>query len=233
MKVLITSAKHFASYQLAFFLKNDEILFGDNFDNFPPFNSNSLAHQLLAFCLDHQIEKIFPLRSSEIIPLLESKILFDEYGIEIMLTPQKLQQLSIYDKEVDSFSALSLGLIALGYPTQSIAIADALGSGNMISLDDTINDNALIWSGIESLNFNQLGKWFNQSNFKKIHLHRINVVLKQFYVLLNNGEIICDEDLGNEILTQLKSLKLQDEAKGLLHIVINNQQIIRVKNAAL
>ncbi|MFC5282110.1 hypothetical protein [Pedobacter alpinus] len=233
MKVLITTASHFASYQLAYLLKNEEVLFGDNFENFPPSNSNAIAHQLLAFCLDHQIEQLYPLRSSEIIPLLESEVLFSEYGIEIMLTPNNLNHFNVFDKEVSTFAELSSGLIALGYPNQTIAIADAENCGDMILLDDAVNDNSLIWNQINRINFNQLGKWFNQSSFKKLQLHKVTGMLQQFYVLIYENKILSYANISAETLAQLNNIQSQNKLKGLMHVVSVNNQMIRIKNAAL
>ncbi len=46
--------------------------------------SNSYAHQMLALCLDKQVNTIYVLKDEELVLLKEAEQLFGEYGIEIV-----------------------------------------------------------------------------------------------------------------------------------------------------
>lgn|SRR5690606_4925099 len=53
------------------------------FSRIPTGSEASFAHQLLAFCLDHQVDYLLPLGWTEIQSLAEAKQLFEEYGIQV------------------------------------------------------------------------------------------------------------------------------------------------------
>ena len=55
----------------------------------PAANSTSFSHLLLAQCLDLNIEVVYPLKRFEILALAEARLLFDEYGVKVMV-PDKL-----------------------------------------------------------------------------------------------------------------------------------------------
>ncbi len=230
MKVLITTSKHCASYQLALLLKNDEVLFGDNFTDFPSAESNSTAHQILKFCLDHQVEQVFPLAFAEVAELRKSLILFEEFGIEVMLSEESLQDLTQADKEANSFVELSTGLIALGYPNKKIAIADASGRGELLLIDDTVTDNLQVWNGIKSMSFNQIGKWFNQANFSPVTMFQLNEELQQSFVLFKDDELLTLNVLNSEVVEKLKTIAQTRKLKGLYAVAIANQTILRIIN---
>lgn len=233
MRILITTKSHPASYQLAFLLKNENLCFGEDFKDFPDCKSNSFAHQLLAFCLDEQIEMVFPLYIQELEPLSKSVVLFEEYGIELMLNVPQEHKTNAFDKEVSSYTELSAGLIALGYPQNSIAIADANGGGCFILLDDEVKNVLQIWSHIKSLNFTQLGKWFNQSDFNKLHLYKINYSLNQFELLVFKQQLFYSSMLSETLKKQIEEMVVAENYKGLLHIAADGDQILRINNAVI
>lgn len=230
MKVLITTSKHIASFQLACFLKNDEVLFGDHFTDFPLASSNSLAHQILKFCLDNRITKIFPLAFAEVEELKKSLILFDEFGIEVMLGSDDLQYFNQIGKIANSFEELSAGLINLGYPSKKIAIADATGRGELILIDDAVKDNLQIWNAVKSVNFNQLGKWFNQSNFEPVALYQYDD-LQTFFVLIYDGKLHTNNQLIEELSEVLENIVQKKKLKGLYHVAFANNKLLRIINA--
>ncbi|MGB4774223.1 MAG: hypothetical protein WBP45_03550 [Daejeonella sp.] len=95
MPVLITAACHAEAYQIERLLQAEDVVFADH-QNLPAFsshkfikiskgNSQSFAHEILTLCLDHQITQIFPLYKDEISTLSESKLLFEEFGISIIV----------------------------------------------------------------------------------------------------------------------------------------------------
>ncbi|WP_207426032.1 hypothetical protein [Pedobacter sp. SYSU D00535] len=102
MKVLITGATSALAFQLekklgpAFdivFADSQELpqflLSNNRFLKIPKGSEPSFAHQLLSTCLDLEISYLFPLRREEILSLIEARQLFDEYGIKLMVPPQR------------------------------------------------------------------------------------------------------------------------------------------------
>ncbi len=58
---------------------------GRKFIKIPEGGSPSFAHELLTICLDNAIEKVFVLRKAEIWALAEARVLFDEFGIQVIV----------------------------------------------------------------------------------------------------------------------------------------------------
>lgn len=97
MSVLITAASHAEAYKLERILQIPDVVFADyqelphlsfsgrKFLKIPAGNSASYAHMMLDLALNSGIEKIFPLYASEILPLAESRQLFGEYGISVIV----------------------------------------------------------------------------------------------------------------------------------------------------
>ncbi|HXI00291.1 MAG TPA: hypothetical protein VNI52_08470 [Sphingobacteriaceae bacterium] len=97
MPVLITGAAAAGAHRLQRTLGIPEVIFADQEDlpkalfnqtrfiQIPNGGSATFAHQLLTLCLDHSINMVFPLRRGELKPLSESKKLFEEYGIQIVI----------------------------------------------------------------------------------------------------------------------------------------------------
>ena len=108
MKTLFTTSKINLSYQLLKLFDKDELVFGDTFlDRFPSEKSISFAHELLSFCLDQNIQKIYATREGELLPLTEAKVLYAEFGIGIEL-PDLNQNFTInnFKTQADSFTTL-------------------------------------------------------------------------------------------------------------------------------
>ncbi len=102
MFTLITAANTSSAYQLKNSLNNENILLGDYLElpeflvksgkmlRLPDPQSFSYTHQVLALCLDKNIDTVYALRKAEIDLLLASKQLFDEYGITILASDDKI-----------------------------------------------------------------------------------------------------------------------------------------------
>ena len=100
MTILITAASTSYPYKLEKELGESSIVFADSvelpeimlknkkFIKIPPASSDSFAHSMLSICLDNNIDKVFPMRQAELKALAESRQLFDEYGIKVMV-PRK------------------------------------------------------------------------------------------------------------------------------------------------
>jgi len=98
VNILITAAATAQAYQLermvggmgsVFFADSAELpqfmLKNRKFIKISEGSSPSFAHELLGICLDQQIERVFPLRKGEIKALSESRTLFMEYGIQVIV----------------------------------------------------------------------------------------------------------------------------------------------------
>lgn len=97
MNVLITAANSAQAQQLKNILGLKDAILGDYHDipdllintgkmvKTPSPKSTAFVHQMLAFCLDKQIDKIYPLRRAELLPLAEARQLFEEFDIILMI----------------------------------------------------------------------------------------------------------------------------------------------------
>ncbi len=101
MKILITGGKTATALKLTKAFDGSEILLGD-YGDMPNINTNSysfvelgswntevLAHNLLTKCLDYGVDVLLPLYEAEIIALSKSMVLFDEFGLKVLL-PENL-----------------------------------------------------------------------------------------------------------------------------------------------
>jgi hypothetical protein len=127
MIVLITGAASAAAFRLRRLLEFDEVIFADHLDlpqsifketrfmQIPAGDSPSFAHQLLKMCLDNHIEMVFPLRLQELRPLAEAKVLFEEYGITLVVPEVAvLDQIPVGGPARSDFIILSDGMIIGG-----------------------------------------------------------------------------------------------------------------------
>lgn len=95
MNILITAANSAEAYQLKSKMGNDTVILGDYLElpevmlktgkmiRLPNPVSVSYMHEVLALCLDKNIDSIYPLREEEARLLKESEQLFKEYNITI------------------------------------------------------------------------------------------------------------------------------------------------------
>jgi hypothetical protein len=100
---LITAASTAKAYQLKNTLQNGHVFLGDHHDlpevmvkagkmlQLPDPGKEAYPHQMLALCLDHEVDTLYILRSEEAIPLAESELLFDEYGIKLVFVDDQVQ----------------------------------------------------------------------------------------------------------------------------------------------
>ena len=102
MFTLITAANSAQAYGLKSKLDTDNVLMGDYLDlpeimvtsgkilKLPDPQDASYTHQMLALCLDKNIDKVYALRKTEIELLLQAKTLFYEYCIGILAADDPL-----------------------------------------------------------------------------------------------------------------------------------------------
>jgi len=100
--ILITAAASSDAYSLKNTLNTDDILLGDYFElpdlliqsgkvlRLPDPESIAYTHQMLALCLDRDIDTVYALREPEKQLLLSARQLFQEYNIKIQSTDDKI-----------------------------------------------------------------------------------------------------------------------------------------------
>lgn len=109
MKILITGGNSATAFKLTKAFKNYSILLAD-YGVVPDFSyentqiksmgvlqGDSVVHQLLSFCLDHEIDLLLPLHQNEIIELHKSINLFNEFNVQLLIPNHHL---STYISEV-------------------------------------------------------------------------------------------------------------------------------------
>ncbi|MBV2226219.1 MULTISPECIES: hypothetical protein [Sphingobacterium] len=105
-KLLITFGTRPLAQRLSKMLNNQfEVIFATseevpsfleaNFKKIPTAANPTYAHELLKLCLDKEVNYLLPLGLNEINVLAESKILFEEYGIQL-LSPSKEALTELY-----------------------------------------------------------------------------------------------------------------------------------------
>ncbi|MBD3749712.1 MAG: hypothetical protein IE931_09460 [Sphingobacteriales bacterium] len=232
MKTLITRSST-PGMALAFLLRNQEVVFGDFFEQFPTKNSSSLAHEILKFCLDENIEQVFPSTLNELDALAEARVLFEEFGVELMISKHhKEENFQLSDAQADSFNSLSSELLALGYPNQKLAIGKADFSGNILAIEDEIKNFHQVWTRLNSVSFIQLGKLFNQQEFEALSIFKIEDHIQQNYVLVQNQEFLFFKPLPQDLIHQLKKLTEWKELNGFYELNYTSNHILRFKNIA-
>lgn len=114
MKILITGGKSAQALKLIKAFTNDEVWLAD-YGEMPRFasiayqmcslgdrNDDTTAHNLLNHCLDEGIELVLPLHAFEIEAVAKSVVLFEEFGIKVLLP-----EMNILEKYVTTEKAAS------------------------------------------------------------------------------------------------------------------------------
>lgn len=96
MYTLITAASSAKAHQVKNQLQTQNVLLGDYLDLpevmiktgkmvvIPDPNKEAYPHQMLAFCLDYNVNTVYILRIEEAQALAPAGLLFKEYGIDII-----------------------------------------------------------------------------------------------------------------------------------------------------
>ena len=234
MKTLFTTSKTIPIHQLLKLFTNDELVFGDTFlQKFPSEKSISFAHELLSFCLDQNIQKIYATRAGELLPLMESKVLYAEFGIGIGL-PDLNQNFTInnFKTQADSFTNLSTQLLSSGYPNQNLSIGKTDLNGDLIIIDDEVKDFYQVFTKVNSVSFLQLGKLFNQPNFEPLNIYQINEGVNEICVLIKDKETQFLNNLDSSLAVVIDLMLKQNNCAGFYQVYYSGHQILRLKNIA-
>lgn len=225
-KNLITAANNPLAYQLAWYIKDQEIHFCDNAQHqhiIPAYSSSSFAHQFLKYCLTHNIDRVFALKVQEIAALAESEILFKEFGIELMLVqPAVLQHIKSIIKsnaviEVNNFSAFSASVLKVGYPEKIVWWGRADLSGQFYQLNDTHNAN-ILWNKEGILSFLQASKLLQQSEFTPLYIYPNKPMLVK--ALCINGAVFYGSEISESTDLVFKNLQVKFNLKGFFELTL-------------
>jgi hypothetical protein len=234
LKTLFTTSSTINNHQLLKLFDQDEIVFGELFQNkFPSEKSISFAHELLSFCLDLNIQKVYATRAGELLPLSEAKVLFAEFGIDIEL-PDLNQIFSINNflHEAHSFASLSSQLLSAGYPNQKLALGKADLKGDLLIIDDEVKDFKQVWSKLKSISFTQIGKLFNQPDFDLLNIYQLAEKLNEVNVLFKNGQTHFFDTVDPSLALVIDLMLKQNNCLGFYQIYYSGHQILRLKNIA-
>ena len=95
--ILITGAANTEAYRLSRLIDASQVIFADH-QELPNFSKSSnqfvkissgkapsFAHELLTVCLDLGVDTVFALYKDEVMALSEANVLFEEFGIKLMI----------------------------------------------------------------------------------------------------------------------------------------------------
>jgi hypothetical protein len=96
MRILITGGKSALAFKLLKNFKQQEVILAD-YGEMPQFpstscefislgalNTDTVAHSLLTFCLDHMVDALLPVYDFEMEAVGKSRILFEEFDIQVL-----------------------------------------------------------------------------------------------------------------------------------------------------
>ena len=246
-KILISGANHSLAYQLAWFFKNQEILFCDNKNHtniIPSHTSNAFAHQFLNYCLNHQIEMVFPLRAEELSALTESKILFKEFGIELMVPDSRIiiafqnnefiESLPIISPlKIDNFVQFSTKILKAGYPQKPVFFGRADLLGNLYEINDDSNAEELIWTNGKRLSFTQASKLINQQPFIPLNIYPEVSEINYVHILFLNNEVLTENNLSESRRVIIQKINEQYKIQGFYELAFADDRLLRIKPVSI
>lgn len=119
MKILITGANHAKVLKLIKAFSGNLMVLADygdvpimqtekfKFASLGVVNRDSIAHLLLNFCITEAIDSIIPLHHFEADAVAKASILFNEYGIEVLLPPaEKLSNYQLDKQDTNNHLAV-------------------------------------------------------------------------------------------------------------------------------
>ena len=182
----------------------------------------------MKFCLDEHIDRIFPTHPQEINALKVSEILFEEFGIAIVLSTYTFNKSAI---DVKDFNELSSKLLQYGYPQRKLAMGRGDLSGDLLLIDDEVKSFEQIWHKIASLSFIQLGKLFNHSNFQPLFIYEVNEGLKMFNFLIDQSGLKSINTIPDELKSAIENFFDSNKMEGFYQVYFSGNNLIRIKNA--
>ncbi|TAF45786.1 MAG: hypothetical protein EAZ51_02615 [Sphingobacteriales bacterium] len=235
-KILITAANNALAYQLAWHFKNHDIHFCDtqtHVNIVPAPSENAYAHQFLKYCLQHNIDWVFPLQLQEVVALAECEILFTEFGINLMITqPIMVDNVTSFIHsntiiKASNFKEFSAAVLTLGYPNKSVYFGKADLSGQLYHINDALANPNILWNEEGILSFLQCSRLLQQANFVPLYIYRHKP--KQVKALCVNANIFYDNKIDEILNLQFKKLQAQHNLKGFFKLMVLNGQLLSIK----
>ncbi len=244
-KILITAANNALAYELAWLLKNQQIELAD-LDHqkykIPNSVSASFAHELLSFCLDNHIQTVFPLNFKEIEPLSKSKVLFGEFGINLMIpdleTSVKLHENNFKSPEktqyfaVENLAGFSKAVLQAGYPKEKVVFGRYDHFGDLKIIDDKVSVN-MFWENFEILDFLQCTSLFKRQPFARISIYPFTEKIKIFKFLSLDGIVFYNQLITDNELNSIKKLIKELRIDGFFEITFMGDLVVRCKPATV
>lgn len=243
-KILISGANNPLAYHLAWFFRDQEIHFCDNrnlLNIIPLHTSNSFSHQFLNYCLNHQIKIVFPLRAEEINALTESKILFEEFGIELMIPDLEILNVIQNSKFIDSsiikindFVQFSSQILKAGYPQKSVFFGRADLLGCLYEINDDFSAEELIWNDSNKrLSFTQTSKLINQQPFIPLNIYPDVSEINYVHILFINNEILTENYLSESRREIIQKIYEQFKIEGFYELAFADDRLLRIKPVSI
>ena len=246
-RILISGANHSMAYLLAWFFKDYDIHFCDKNNHIniiPSHTSNSFAHQFLNYCLDHQIEMVFPLRAEEINALTESKILFKEFGIDLMVPDSRtiiafqnnefIENLPITSPlKIDNFVQFSTKILKAGYPQKQVFFGRADLFGNLYEINDDANAEELIWKQSRRFSFKQASKLINQQPFIPLNIYPDVLEISYLHILFLNKDIFTENNFSESRRETIQKIHEQFNIQGFYELVFADERLLRIKPVSI
>jgi len=250
-KALITCGQHPGVYFLGKWLPETEFIYGDaSFITqipvpqqllLPLVSQPDFIHQLLNICLDQQIESVFAMAAAEQELLAEAVELFAEFNIQLQLPNlltrklllkealllENLNQASINiipfrtSASVETFSKACL---ALGYPSESIAVSSAENLGMIWIMDDQLAKTESSINGKPVIPFTTTLKLFNQEELLLLRkFHR--PTFKTGYAVFTGGKLVsCWNNLSQQKTQALNQTAQHLQLNGLFEFNFQQEQ---------
>ena len=152
--ILLTGAADAQAYRLKQYISADFIVFADQQElpqmpsaskksiKIPDGSSTTFAHEILSRCLDLQISNVYPLRENEVLALSEAALLFEEYGIKLIIPDLNWLKKNVGVSTYDTSNVIILKdgqIIGGNYPPDApIPIEQRNGIFNFTFHDDEI-----------------------------------------------------------------------------------------------
>lgn len=197
-------------------------------------------HQLLNICLDRHIESVFAMAAAEQDLLAEAVGLFEEFGIQLYLPnlltkkyllkeASLLQGLTQSGIDIVPFQTsasvetFSKACLALGYPTETLAISAAENPEMLWLMDDQLAKTKTVFQGKPVISFIKAIKLFNPNEFlllRKFH----QPSFKKTYAVFTGGNLVSVwNTLANEEIKLLNQVSEQLKLNGIFEFYFQGQ----------
>ena len=235
-KALVTCGNHPGVYFLEKWFPQFEFIYGDA--SFiaqisvaqqlllPMVSQPGFIHQLLNLCLDNQIESVFAMAAAEQELLAEAVELFEEFNIKLnlpdLLTKKYLVKEALLLASLreagtqivpfqtsDSVETFSKACLALGYPTETLAISSAENPKLVWLVNDDLAKTITVFQGKPVISFIKAMKLFPNEMLLLRKFHQST--FKTTHAVFTHGKLVSawnalaeEEKLLNQVSEQLK-----------------------------